>query len=363
MCVIPSIWIISIDEAGRKQRFLGMAFSQETRIKEFVAASFDFLNKSNDSQAHLSTKNVPRDLSGNLNSYYIDTKSLAKLMQNRHMNSISDQIAMALSLTELNNASVTTTVKGATSGTTLLSNVTTTAPAAVNGSDAKSNEKSHIECCDTDITYWFREDQYQNLFFQLFLLILVSSRWLVTSSAKLSSTQRTFILILSMANALDTLDLFSCLSLEFVFKNSYLIYALLLMVSISLLQFLFIPTVQSSSSDVETLHRNLSREYDESMSNSDNSLKHNEAEDLAHGHNYDDLRETNNNGTSGLGKKRELKFKLKNPRLSMKLFNRGYELGNKKISPNIQPVMFSYGMNNSYQHSQTYPYNKFEKVG
>jgi hypothetical protein len=296
MCVIPSLWIISIDEAGRKQRFLSLASSQEARLKEFAASSFGLLDLNSNKTSEIFTpgnKSVSHFASGN--SYYIDSKSLANLIRNQPIKSLSDQIAMALSQTELVNASIITSAKlpAAT-----LTSLNTTFPSQVNNTDSKINEKSNIECCDTEITYWFREDQYQNLFFQLFLLILVSSRWLVTSSARLSSTQRTFILILSMANALDTLDLYSCLSLEFVFKSSHLVYALLMMVSISLLQFLFIPTVSSESSGAEGVHRTLSREYEDSLSVCENVFRSNETVGSPiHGNNYDDLREPG--GTSG----------------------------------------------------------------
>jgi hypothetical protein len=352
MCVIPSLWIISIDEASRKQRFLSLVEIHDIKIKDFVAASYNnTLGSYNGSKVSIENenKNVLRMVLDE-----DDTKNTAGIMENKHLTPLNDQIAMALSIAESANQSISTRIKSMIS----LAGANTTLTAMLSNNTLRKIDSLNIDCCDTDITYWFKEDQYQNLFFQLFLLILVSTRWLVTSTAKLSSTQRTFILILSMANALDTLDLFSCLSLEFVFKNSYLIFALLFMVSMSLLQFIVMPTVQPNN---RSIYRNAGYEYDESASNSENCLGGNEIDgNMTRGHNYDDLRENENTNSSRLEKKRDKKqqFKTRNSRLSIKLFNRGYDLSNKKVSPNVQPIMFSYGLNNSYSHSQSYPFEK-----
>jgi hypothetical protein len=362
LCVIPSIWIVSIDEANRKQRFLSLAETYDDKIKKFVSSSFDkALTGLNGSKVLNETeiKNIPRVTStSNGNLFFIDNNGVATVMHNKHMSSISDQITMAMSLAELNNQSITPAFKTAPKLTNILGSSNASVGVATSNNTSKNIDSSNIDCCETDVTYWFKEDQYQNLFFQLFLLILVSTRWLVTSSAKISSTQRTFVLILSMANAMDTLDLFTCLSLEFVFKSTHLIYSLLFMVTISLLQFIFMPTAQHTN---RSLYRNASDEYLESIASSENGLRANaNDENLARAHSYEDPREAGNMANQAkLNKKGEQKlFKLKNSRLSLKFFNRGYDLSNKNVSPNIQPIMFSYGLNNTYQLSHSYPFDK-----
>ena len=388
MCVVPSIWIISIDETHRKSRFLELAARQESKLKEFMFLSYDLFGtnisnltrNNNNNVIETLTRNFTHNenlanidkksgrISTNDNFFFIDNKSLANFIQNKQISSISDQISLALSLAEINNSLHSTTAPKKSLVSVMSSTLAPENSSNANSTDLiKKLDKTSIECCDVNVSYWFKEDQYQHLFFQLFMLVLITTRWLITSGSGLSATQRTFVLILSMANALDTLDLFSCLSLEMVFKNSQLVYSLLLIVSVSLVQFIFLPTVKSSSessgddgqSDFNSWNENCDETYY-------NEMHHNHFEGGA-GTSYDgNMHIRGGINVFPLVKKKELKFKIKSPRLS--LFNKGYDLaGDKKMTPenNFQPTMFTYGMNPSFQQQQpqsSYSYNKFDKV-
>lgn len=96
-----------------------------------------------------------------------------------------------------------------------------------------------VDCCDVKISYWFREDSFQNLFFQTLMLILCISRWLITR-AELNLNQRSLILVISVATAADTLDFFGYLGMQMVYSSWHLLYSVLLIVSLSLVQFVFL---------------------------------------------------------------------------------------------------------------------------
>ena len=118
-------------------------------------------------------------------------------------------------------------------------------------SDSKTNSVTKmsknidgVECCDVKIDYWFQEDIWQQLFGQLLLIILITSRWLITRSG-LTVNQRSLILVISVATAADTLNFFCYLNLELVYRNKYLLYSALLIISLSLLQFVFLHVEES----------------------------------------------------------------------------------------------------------------------
>lgn len=237
----------------------------------------------------------------------------------------------------------------------------TTTPATTTGlkETGKKLDKS-IDCCQFDLTYWFKEDQYQQLFFQLLMLILIVSRWTITTDVQLNPTHRTFILILSVANALDTLDLATYINLELIYQNTQLTYSLLLIVSLSLVQFMFLPSVKDTSSNEDILSSNF---FDEAVDDDDY-----DDEDKFRVNNYEDLildrmRRLEERSSDPDVKKKELKFKLKNPRLS--IFNRQYNLNSKKMEASeiigqqqdqSPSAFFSYG--NVLQPG----FGKFDKV-
>jgi hypothetical protein len=107
------------------------------------------------------------------------------------------------------------------------------------GTKIMSKNIDGVECCDVKIDYWFQEDIWQQLFGQLLLIILITSRWLITRSG-LTVNQRSLILVISVATAADTLNFFCYLNLELVYRNKYLLYSALLIISLSLLQFVFL---------------------------------------------------------------------------------------------------------------------------
>ena len=106
-------------------------------------------------------------------------------------------------------------------------------------SSSQAKGGKNAECCGVKVSYWFQEDNWHNLFMQILLLMLVVSRWLITRT-EMSLNQRSLTLIVSVAIAADIWDFFSYLNLNLVFRHSYLLYTHLFILSISLLQFIFL---------------------------------------------------------------------------------------------------------------------------
>ncbi len=405
---MPSIWIISIDECARKHHFIQNSELETDKLRDF-AAQLDF-NRTNAELINSISmgqqtknpilnntqlfKNLPSSYGNhrNGNIFFIDNKNLANIMQNRQqLDLISNQINSALSMTDyqhqqqhqyrqtipqsnyylssnsmffLSSNSMKITAK---------TTATTQMPVSVNMTRNSSNNlenRNIIECCDFNISYWFKEDNYQSLFFQIFLPILVISRWLISSDS-LDSTQRTFLLILSIANSLDSIDLYSYLSFETIYKNKHLVYSILLMVSISLLQFVFLPNLRASKNKSNMENSSTCTEekeyYEKDVANGnlENNISSNPNDFVGFNQNgdeiLDEIDEENLNA---------LRIKLKNSKLS--LFNRGFDFSNvSKIAlPELQQQQFQHNLNNQQlannlyqqqQHqNQSYPYNKFD---
>ncbi|CAF0912561.1 unnamed protein product [Brachionus calyciflorus] len=220
-CVLPSIWIMCIDEASRKTRFQLLAESQEPDIKNHVL-SLDFI-KSNQPQngtSRLGLQSLTKKI-------FQSTTATPLEIAERKIRSIENYSTMFAALRNVRRQSTT----------------------------RKPVLPISVDCCDVKISYWFQEDNFQHLFHQGLMLVLVLSRWLITRS-DINLNQRALILIISLATAADTLDFFSYLKLELVYKNNYLLFSVLLILTLSLLQFIFLSLEESfnhNSSKIPTL--------------------------------------------------------------------------------------------------------------
>lgn len=164
-----------IDEASRKNKFQLLAENQENKIKDYVL-SLDILKTSRNNVVGIAR-------SGFINATkqtVLSTLMSSTLKQNREIRSIINYSHVALPLLSSKFSKKIEAQKIATS------------------------EKS-VECCDVKISYWFQEDNFQHLFFQILMLVLITSRWLITR-AELKLNQRSLILVVSVATAVDTLD-------------------------------------------------------------------------------------------------------------------------------------------------------------
>ena len=127
--------------------------------------------------------------------------------------------------------------------------------------EANQNNKGVFECCDIEISYFFQEDSWHRLFMQSLLVILVTSRWLITKPSLVIS-ERNIVLIIAIATFSDTLDLSSYLNLQIVYQNNYCLYSTLLIISLSLLKFVFVNTeygiISSNLSDFDLPKNNFS---------------------------------------------------------------------------------------------------------
>lgn len=204
-----------IDEASRKNKFQLLAESQESKIKDYVL-SLD-LSKSNSNPLGQARSNFISNTTKQslLNTPIISTSTKLDQPARRSISNYSPPFALPLR--------------------SKISHKSNTVPST----PSSTTEKNNIECCDVKITYWFQEDNFQHLFFISLMLVLVASRWLITRS-ELNLNQRGLILVISVATAADTLDFFSYLNMEIVYRNNYLLFSVLLILSLSLIQFVFL---------------------------------------------------------------------------------------------------------------------------
>ena len=134
------------------------------------------------------------------------------------------------------------------------------------------------------ISYWFQEDVWIRIYFQIFLAILITSRLLVAEQS-LKIPQRIIKIIISFLVAFDTLNLFNLVLVETVFKSEFLLYTVLSITSLSLFQFSFLfigdtlyPVFQfninaSEANQIETNQKIIHQNYfDESAIMYDNNL-------------------------------------------------------------------------------------------
>ena len=204
---------MSVDEANRKNKFNLIAQNQENKIKDFVNG-LELINSNKTAAARNSRSIEPYALP--LQAAPTTTKTAT----------ISATISTLKMLNALANSTRHFGVR---------KKAETLSPLE----SANRYFQKNVECCDVKISYWFQEDNLQRLFIQILMLILITSRWLITRSG-LSLNQRSLILIISVATAADMLDFFNYLNLEIVYKNYLLLYFTLLIMSLSLIQFIFL---------------------------------------------------------------------------------------------------------------------------
>jgi hypothetical protein len=287
--VVPSLWIINIDEANRKNKFVQVAEHQEGRIKDYVL-SLEMININSGSGSNKSggggsngamvgtvearmakasiSSNQPQATSSSSSTLYSLLNSNAStfaqqnistfkpMLRSLLLNLTENAVAMALSAPlppnlRMNNSLSSSHLTGGATAAMLKGSPPLSfgsASTKINGaarsleaSGPKSSKllASGMECCDVQVSYMFQEDLCGRLFVQGLLLILVVSRWLITR-ADLTLNQRTLILILSIATVADILNFFSYLNLELVYRNKYLLYSALLIITFSLVQFVFL---------------------------------------------------------------------------------------------------------------------------
>lgn len=232
-----------MDEANRKVRFHQISNYQESSIRDYVM-SLDIVNK-NVKMGHIhhqqQQQNSPRLLNNNSSSS--SSSSYTKLTTIEPTKSTS----FANSLIFGDESSIMGGGGGGDNGLEKRSapklshrkSNTHNNMASVSTKVIEKGSVVGVECCDVKISYWFREDAFQNLFFQTLMLILCISRWLITR-AELNLNQRSLILVISVATAADTLDFFGYLSMQMVYSSWHLLYSVLLIVSLSLVQFVFL---------------------------------------------------------------------------------------------------------------------------
>ena len=208
---------MNIDEANRRSKFHETAEHQEGKIKDFVL-SLDIISTLT-STAHPSSIAAP----------------LHGLIKNNSTKSPKSQEKSATKLTKIADG---------------------------------------IECCEVKIDYWFQEDIWQQLFGQLLLIILITSRWLITRSG-LTVNQRSLILVISVATAADTLNFFCYLNLEIVYRNKYLLYSALLIISLSLLQFVFLHVEDSLNVIGKNNNYNQNKITNNANNNNNNNMNSN----------------------------------------------------------------------------------------
>lgn len=209
-----------MDEANRKVRFHQIVNHQEASIRDHVL-SLEIINK-NSRYNHLNSGQYPRILSNSSTTTPIPALDLSQLQTTR-------AVLTGLVLREDLEKRSAPKFSHRKSGHS-------------NQASTKVIEKSSVvgvDCCDVRISYWFREDFFQNLFFQTLMLILCVSRWLITRT-ELNLNQRSLILVISVATAADTLDFFGYLGMQMVYTSWHLLYSVLLIVSLSLIQFVFL---------------------------------------------------------------------------------------------------------------------------
>lgn len=222
-----------MDEANRKVRFHHITTHQESSIRDYVL-SLDIVNKNAKFGGHLSPRLM---LNSSTSMLLTSTPASTALASTSKVT-----LANALVLGDLDEALFSSPEKR--SAPKLSHRKSSQQHNTKNSSHrtAKVIEKGSIvgvDCCDVKISYWFREDAFQNLFFQTLMLILCISRWLITR-AELNLNQRSLILVISVATAADTLDFFGYLSMQMVYTSWHLLYSVLLIVSLSLVQFVFL---------------------------------------------------------------------------------------------------------------------------
>lgn len=187
ICVLPSIWIMCLNETNLKAKFQEEASKHENEIKNFVM-SLDLTGES-------------RLFNNRPNAF--DTATIAYPEDLLWQNIIPKSYEDITRKTPLHKA------------------------------------RSDIDCCVVKVSYWFQEDVWQRVYFQLFLSAIILSRWLITQSG-LKIIHRLLKMLVSLLVAIDMLFFFNLVLIESVYIDQVLLYAILSVTSVSALQFVFL---------------------------------------------------------------------------------------------------------------------------
>ena len=245
-CVVPSIWILCLDEASRKNKFNLVAGSQESKIKSFVLSLEDLI----------STPTTGLNNEVAMASIVNASTSHLKETSLKLTRALQDSFVAMPQMMDKEDVDQTTSDPATSSPQAQISKAKSRSKA-----EAKKFMQKNVDCCDVKVSYWFQEDNMQHLFMQSLMVILVASRWLITR-AELNLNQRSLILVISISVAADICDFFNYISLEVVYSSSYMIYVLLLILSLSLLQFVFLHVEDSL---------NLTRSFTSSFTSTSNN--------------------------------------------------------------------------------------------
>jgi hypothetical protein len=253
-----------IDESNRKNKFHQVAEIQEPKIKDYVSSLNSLIasdkNRAEDSMyssrlpisTSLSSLATTSTISSILNNLLSTTNSKKHMVRSPELSyEALPLVASNLLLTSTKTSITPTPITPRLPIKKIISNTT-----------PQLHLDDNVDCCDVKISYWYQEDSIQNLLIQSLMLILITSRWLITR-AELNLNQRSLILVISIATGADTIDFFSYLNLELVYQNDYLLYSTLLILSLSLLQFVFLHVedslnLTSTSSNVTGSNSNFS---------------------------------------------------------------------------------------------------------
>ncbi len=195
LCVIPCIFMTVLNEAQLKQKFQKVANKHENEIKEFVVS----LELSKDPfKIQLKSGTTTSTYAEDLLWKNIIPKSYEDITRRTpYYDAIRKQLEIS-----------------------------------------KKKEET-VECCVVKVSYWFQEDIWQRVYFQLLLIVIIISRWLITQ-ANLKITQRLIRLMVTIVVTIDILFFFNLFLMEPVYNNVKALYAILIITSMSLFQFVFL---------------------------------------------------------------------------------------------------------------------------
>jgi hypothetical protein len=273
-----------IDESNRKNKFHQVAEGQETKIKDYVSSLNSLIASNiNNGEDSVYSSRLPNTtsmattptISSILNNLLSSTGPNGKKHVIRSPELSYEALPLVASNLLLTSTKPSVSITSTTAKTTIKKTIANVTP--------QIHLDDNVDCCDVKISYWYQEDSIQNLLIQSLMLILITSRWLITR-AELNLNQRSLILVISIATGADTIDFFSYLNLELVYQNDYLLYSTLLILSLSLLQFVFLHVedslnLTSNTSNLTGSNSNFS------ISNSVNNSTNEDSADIIKGKN------------------------------------------------------------------------------
>ena len=220
-----------MNDANQKTNFYKTTLAEDSNMKEYAAVLGKRLSMMMNDSVHEPAPVIRTDTHRRLTDKVF--ASLKKVATNEATTRTLPNTTVT-ALSKNNGAKGLSSPKNATS----THEVSTLGTKKAENRTADSKLRGQIECCEVNVSYSFQEGLLQKLFVQILLLILVVTRWLVTHNG-LSINQHMFLLVISLTNVADILDFYSYTSLEVIFMNSYLLYVVLFISSLSLLQYVF----------------------------------------------------------------------------------------------------------------------------